>query len=123
MLQEQRSKGETHMDTLTPTTLAEVLQEPDKALLARVLTMLGQERCAAILADTLTIESNGGMLTKAGDRRRRPGGVFFHLVKDRSTGTERHALFAIQRSTKRRKQTTPPDTPAPAAPPVSLTLN
>src|SRR5262245_43018901 len=67
-------RGET-MDTLTPEKLAAALQEPDKALLARVLTMLGQERCAAILADTLTIESQGGMLTKAGDRRRRPGGV------------------------------------------------
>jgi hypothetical protein len=42
------------MDTLTATTLAEVLHEPEKALLARVLKMLGQERCAAILADTLT---------------------------------------------------------------------
>lgn len=31
------------MDTLTPTTLAEILQEPEKALLARVLKTLGQE--------------------------------------------------------------------------------
>ena len=61
------------MDTLTATTLAEVLQEPEKALLALVLRTLGQERCAAILADTLTIESNGGMLVRAGDRRRTPG--------------------------------------------------
>ena len=111
------------MDTLTAEKLAAALQEPDKALLARVLTMLGQERCAAILAETLTIESQGGMLTKAGHRRRTPGGVFFHLVKDRSTGKERQGLFAIPRSTKRRKQTTPSTTPAPAAPPVSLTLN
>jgi PHAX RNA-binding domain len=111
------------MDTLTAEKLAAALQEPDKALLARVLTILGQERCAAILADTLTIESQGGMLTKAGYRRRTPGGVFFHLVKDRSTGKERHGLFAIPRATKRRKQTTPSTTPATAAPPVSLTLN
>ena len=111
------------MDTLTAEKLAAALQEPDKALLARVLTMLGQDRCAAILADTLTTESQGGMLTKAGYRRRTPGGVFFHLVKDRSTGKERHGLFAIPRATKRRKQTTPSTTPATAAPPGSLTLN
>ena len=111
------------MDTLTPTTLAEVLQEPKKSLLARVLTMLGQERCAAILADTLTIESHGGMLTRAGDRRRSPGGVFLHLVKDRSTGKERHVLFAMQPSTEPQKQTAPSTTPATAAPPVSLTLD
>ena len=39
------------MDTLTaelsPSILAEVLQEPEKALLGRVLKTLGQERCAA----------------------------------------------------------------------------
>src|SRR5262245_43161486 len=110
------------MDTLTATVLSEVLHEPEKALLARVLKMLGQERCAAILADTLTIESNGGMLTRAGDRRRTPGGVFFHLVKDRSTGKERHALFAMPPQAKPQQQITPPDTPATAAPPVSLTL-
>src|SRR5262245_34659769 len=62
--------GKTLLGNLTPYTLPAALQEPDKALLARVLTMLGQERCAAILADTLTIESQGGMLTMAGHRRR-----------------------------------------------------
>jgi len=111
------------VDTLTAEKLAAALQEPKKGLLARVLTMLGQERCAAILADTLTIESHGGMLTRAGDRRRSPGGVFLHLVKDRSTGKERHVLFAMQPSTEPQKQTAPSTTPATAAPPVSLTLD
>ena len=111
------------MDTLTAEKLAAALQEPKKGLLARVLTMLGQKRCAAILADTLTIESQGGMLTRAGDRRRSSGGTFFALVKQQCTRRERHALFAMQPSTKRRKQTTPPNTPATAAPPVSLTLD
>jgi len=111
------------VDTLTAEKLAAALQEPKKGLLARVLTMLGQKRCAAILADTLTIESQGGMLTRAGDRRRSSGGTFFALVKQQCTRRERHALFAMQPSTKRRKQTTPPNTPATAAPPVSLTLD
>ena len=111
------------MDTLTAEKLAAALQEPKKGLLARVLTMLGQKRCAAILADTLTIESQGGMLTRAGDRRRSSGGTFFALVKQQCTRRERHALFAMQPSTKRRKQTTPPNTPATAATPVRLTLD
>src|SRR5262245_15398689 len=76
-----------------------------------------------MLAEALTMESQGGMLIKAGHRRRTPGGVFFRLVKDRSTGKERHALFAMQRSTKRRKQTAPSTTPATSAPPVVLTLD
>src|SRR5712692_5242585 len=81
------------MDTLTVDTLAEVLQEPNRPLLTQVLRTLGQDRCAAILADTLTCEANGGMLTKDGTRRRTPGGVFFQLVRERTTKHERWRLF------------------------------
>jgi PHAX RNA-binding domain len=81
------------MDTLTVDTLAEVLQEPNRPLLTQVLRTLGQDRCAAILADTLTCESNGGMLTKDGTRRRTRGGVFFQLVKQQATQQERRRLF------------------------------
>ena len=111
------------MDPLTAEKLAAVLQEPNVLLLRQVLRVLCEARCRDMLAETLTMESQGGMLTRAGHRRRTPGGVFFHLVKDRSTGKERHALCAMQRSTKRRKQTAPSTTPATAAPPVSLTLD
>jgi hypothetical protein len=110
------------MDTLTADRLAAILQEPEKSLLARVLKTLGQERCAAILADTLTIESNGGMLTRAGDRRRSPGGVFLQLVKDRSSGRERYRLFAPMPS----KHPSPGKhqaAQAPALAPITLTLD
>jgi len=81
------------MDPLTGETLAAILQEPKVPLLRQVLRTLGQDRCAALLADTLTSEANGGMLTKDGTRRRTPGGVFFQLVKERATRQERHRLF------------------------------
>src|SRR6516162_4366099 len=81
------------MDTVTVDTLAATLQEPKRPLLATVLRVLGQERCAAILADTLTCEASGGMLTKDGTRRRTPGGVFFQLVRERATPQERQCLF------------------------------
>jgi hypothetical protein len=81
------------MDTLTADVLAETLQEPKKALLAKVLRTIGPERCAAIFAETLTIEANGGMLVQAGDRRRTPGGTFFHLVRQQCTRHERLRLF------------------------------
>jgi hypothetical protein len=81
------------MDAVTVDTLAEALQEPKRALLLKVLRTLGQDRCAAILADTLQCEDGGGMLTKDGTRRRTPGGVFFQLVKDRATRQERRRLF------------------------------
>ena len=108
------------MDTLTPDMLAEVLQEPKKALLARVLKTLGQERCQAIFADTLTIESNGGMLVKAGDRRRTPGGTFFHLARQQCSKEERVRLFPHQAPKKPQQQ---PKQARPDAAPVSLTLD
>src|SRR5262245_36632962 len=81
------------MDHLTVATLVQALQEPNTDLLTKVLRTLGQDRCTAILADTLTCEANGGMLTKDGTRRRTPGGVFFQLVKERATKQERWRLF------------------------------
>jgi hypothetical protein len=81
------------MDTVTVDTLAEALQEPNRPLLTQVLRTLGQDRCAAILAETLTCEANGGMLTKDGTRRRTPGGVFFQLVREQATPQERRRLF------------------------------
>ena len=81
------------MDILNVDTLAEVLREPKRMLLMNVLRTLGVDRTTAILADTLTCEANGGMLTKDGTRRRTPGGVFFQLVRERATTQERWRLF------------------------------
>ncbi|HEY5869307.1 MAG TPA: phosphorylated adapter RNA export RNA-binding domain-containing protein [Candidatus Tectomicrobia bacterium] len=108
------------MDTLTADMLAEALQEPKKALLARVLRTIGQERCQAIFADTLTIESSGGMLVKAGDRRRTPGGVFLHLVRQQCSKEERARLFPY-RATKNPQQQ--PKQAQPDAAPMPLTLD
>lgn len=80
-------------ETVTVRELADVLHEPRSVLLARVLRTMGQERCVAILVDALTIESNGGMLTSAGDRRRTPGGVFLALVRAQATAEEHRAIF------------------------------
>src|SRR5919206_86845 len=81
------------MDTLTVDALAEDLQEPNCPLLTQILRLLGQDRCAALLVDTLQCEANGGMLTKDGARRRTRGGVFFQLVRERATPQERRRLF------------------------------
>jgi hypothetical protein len=81
------------MDELTIDTLAQVLQEPKRALLTKVLRTLGHARCSALLADTLTCEAAGGILTKDGTRRRTPGGVFFHLVRQQASPQEQRRLF------------------------------
>ena len=51
-------------------------------IIARALKVLGQDRCVEILADVLTIESNGGLWLKDRSRRRTSlGGTFLQLVK------------------------------------------
>jgi hypothetical protein len=102
------------MDVVTIDTLAETLQEPNRPLLGEVLRVLGQDRCAAILADTLTCEASGGMLTRDGTRRRTPGGVFFQLVRERATARERHRLFP--------RGTTPPGAGQPPRQPQAPTV-
>ncbi len=62
-------------------TIAATLQEPNVQLIRRVVKVLGEARAQAILADTLTIEAAGGLLTADQTRRRTPGGVFFYQVK------------------------------------------
>src|ERR1700704_706035 len=96
------------MDALTVDTLAEVLQEPKRSLLMKVLRTFGVDRCAAILADTLQCEANGGMLTKDGTRRRTPGGVFFQLVKERATPQERRRSSPGQHRSPARDSLRPP---------------
>jgi hypothetical protein len=101
------------MDGVTVDTLAQALQEPKRALLLKVLRTLGQDRCAALLADTLQCEAGGGMLTKDGTRRRTPGGVFFQLVKEGATRQERQRLFPQLAPQPRQGQ---PPQPSPGQP-------
>lgn len=108
------------MDTLTADTLAASLHESKKALLAKVLKTIGQERCAAIFAEACTIEANGGMLTSTGDRRRTAGGTFLRLVRQQGSKEERARLFPY-RATKTPQQQ--PQEAQPDAAPVPLTLD
>ena len=55
--------------TVTARELAAVLHESQVQMIARALRVLGEERVIAILADALTREHEGGMLTKEGTRR------------------------------------------------------
>jgi len=69
------------MEPLTVDQLAAVLQEPNVELLRQVLAVLGPAHTAQLLAQTLDVEAAGGLLVTNGTRRRTPGGVFFHLVR------------------------------------------
>jgi hypothetical protein len=58
-----------------------VLREGHRAAVKRVVRAIGAEPSLTLLTQTLEIEDNGGMLTRDGQRRRTPGGVFFHLAR------------------------------------------
>jgi len=103
------------MDTLTVDQLAAALQESNVDLLRQVLVVLGPDHTAQLLAQTLEVEAQGGMLIRNGSRRRTPGGVFFHLVRQQVTRSQRDYLFP-------RAAPQPPQGQAPGqAPPQALT--
>jgi len=79
--------------SLTVDQLAAVLQEPNVELLRQALAVLGPAHTAQLLAQTLDVEATGGLLVTNGTRRRTPGGVFFHLVRQQVTRSQREYLF------------------------------
>ena len=60
---------------------AAALGERELNRLRRTTLALGLVRANELLAATLDLETDGGLLTADGSRRRTPGGVFFTLVK------------------------------------------
>src|SRR5262245_6999500 len=68
-------------EKLTVGRLATVLGEREYQVLARVLRVLGPERCVELLVEALTIENQGGRLTRDG-RRRTLGGIFLQLCRE-----------------------------------------
>lgn len=63
------------------------------SLIEQVVIFIGNEKAQEFFNQTLLIEKNGGMKTKAGDRRRTPGGVFLTLVKNNVSEVEQEILF------------------------------
>jgi hypothetical protein len=78
---------------VTVKRLAKLLHEPEHKALARVLKVLGEERCVLLLADALTVEHEGGLWLKDRSRKRTLGGVFLQLCREQATPEERRAMF------------------------------
>ncbi|XP_026183265.1 phosphorylated adapter RNA export protein [Mastacembelus armatus] len=58
------------------------LQEPKEDLIQRVVKVVGKKKAIELLGETATLEENGGMYTMDGSRRRTPGGVYLHMLKN-----------------------------------------
>jgi hypothetical protein len=79
---------------ITAQDIAAALGERDPGALgelARIVCVLGARRAQAFLNRTRDIETQGGLMTRDGSRRRTPGGVYLHLVKQETRGTPAYA--------------------------------
>jgi hypothetical protein len=77
--------------------LADQLGETNPAALAqiqRLVRLRGVPFAQQVLADALALEQQGGLWLPDRSQRRTLGGVFFVLVKDRLTMTQRRRVFA-----------------------------
>ncbi|XP_003739444.2 phosphorylated adapter RNA export protein [Galendromus occidentalis] len=58
------------------------LKEPKSDLIGRAVSEIGTDLATDLLYAAETIEANGGLMINNGSRRRTPGGVFLHLLRN-----------------------------------------
>src|SRR5215212_924812 len=84
------------------------LNEPNVALIRRIVTAIGEERARALLAQVLAIEAAGGQMTLDGTRRKTPGGVFISTARAQAPDKKaRQQLLDFHQSPKHAPATTP----------------
>src|SRR5215212_10535906 len=78
------------------------LNEPNVALIRRIVMAIGEERARALLEQVLAIEAAGGQMTLDGTRRKTPGGVFISTARAQTPDKkERQKLLDFRQSPKR----------------------
>lgn len=84
----------------TTIEIASKLKETRRDLLFNVVKTLGDVMALRFLNETLDIESAGGLMTSSNSRRRTPGGVFFHLIKNSKhvTPEQLNAIFGLDQA-------------------------
>jgi len=118
-LKEQAQADEDVVSQLT-VSITSQLREPAATLIYRVIRILGYEQATTLLARTLEIEQQGGMMLPDGTRRRTPGGIFFLLAKQACTPEQKERLFpvrnwaAFRQERREKKQRERAQAPAPA---------
>lgn len=88
--------------------LAEALGETEPQPLhqiRRLIKVMGADFAQDLLGETQAVEAAGGLFLECEQRRRTPGGVFFHLARNRMTKPQRGKVFGG-----------PVTSPQPAAP-------
>jgi hypothetical protein len=80
----------------TAANIAQQLGETDpipQEQIRRIVERLGAEAALTLLRETREIEAQGGMLLPDRSRRRTPGGVFFYLVRSRTSKKDRAFIW------------------------------
>ncbi len=98
--------------------IARQLSETNKQALLqlrRTVRLMGEATARDILRETLEVEAQGGLQTNDGTRRRTPGGVYFHLLKQRVGQKEFFKIFRRGKA-QRPPGAQPVPTPQPVAP-------
>lgn len=111
MSSEVDSESKAQISPLVGEFAAQLGERDEQPLqqIGRALEILGETPLRALIAEALAIEAGGGETVMSGKRRRTPGGVFFRLVRERATGSQRRAIFPAA----------PGATPLPAAQPFT----
>jgi hypothetical protein len=60
----------------------------------RIVKLMGTDFASDLLRETQAVEAAGGLFLERENRRRTPGGVFFHLARNRMTKQQRGKVFA-----------------------------
>lgn len=71
--------------------------------IARIIMFCGLEFAQEVTEAALQVEAGGGMMTLDGERRRTPGGIFFHLARERMPDDVCQEIFYPWRAAARRK--------------------
>lgn len=95
MSSDVESESKAQISPLAGEFAAQLGEQDEQPLqqIGRALTILGEAPVRAIIAEALAIEAGGGETVMSGKRRRTPGGIFFRLIRERATGSQRRAIF------------------------------
>jgi hypothetical protein len=96
---DQAKKKKPNPDFVVAKEIGKKLGETEIGPIRQISVLVrhyGADYARALLAETLAVEKQGGMLVNNGQRRRTPGGVYFHLAKSRMTPEERQLLLPSQ---------------------------
>lgn len=119
--------------TVTPRDPEELqprLSKEQKAFSKQIATVLGETEpmpcykikdivrhfgikfAQVILEETLAIEEAGGLMLPDGSRRRTPGGVFFHLVRQNLSPSVIKVIFPQRKKSEKRRRSSEPESAA-----------